>query len=90
MFLEVMSRKVLPSGHALVAGVAVGRPNGHWLSRLPRRAKPLKFRLALCRYLREAPEVAAFREFYSGTPLRFAFDGFHESFQGAVMARSKG
>ena len=46
-FIEVMSQKILPSGRALVASRAIGRPNNHWLSRLPGRAKPLKFRLAL-------------------------------------------
>src|SRR5215831_11109857 len=50
--IRVLSLKVLPSTRALSAarGTGVG-PNSHWLSRLPSRAKPWRYRERATRYL---------------------------------------
>ncbi|GLK56145.1 hypothetical protein JOD31_001061 [Methylopila capsulata] len=85
-FRNVMRRKVLPSGHALVSGRAVGRPNNHWLSRLPKKAKPWKFREAICRYLEEVPEVREFRSFYAENPIRMQFEGMFDTSSDARAA----
>ena len=51
-FIDVLSRNPLPTTRRLseLRGTEVG-PNGHWLSRLPSRAKPLGFRRRLVAYL---------------------------------------
>ena len=85
-FLSVMSKNPLPSGRSLFPGRAVGRPNNHWLSRLPSKAKTLKCRMAACRYLTEAPAVRRFREFYAPNPVRTQFDGFYDSYYEAQAA----
>ncbi len=74
--LSVLSRNPLPSGHGLVPGWKVGRPVTHWLSRLPGKAKPWKFRQRLCTWLSAHPVVAAFRRFYEGQPVIYVFAGF--------------
>ncbi|MHA3914140.1 hypothetical protein [Halovulum sp. GXIMD14793] len=89
LFLDVMSQNPLPSGQSLIAGCPLGRPNRHWLSRLPKKAKPLKFRQAVCRYLKDHSDVARFRDFYSGAPIKFEFDGFYSTRNDALLARSK-
>lgn len=87
-FLRVMSQNPLPSGRSLVPDQAVGRPNGHWLSRLPARAKPWKFRQRLCRHLQMLPEAARFRRFYGDHPVQFRFDGYYDSLAEAVAAQT--
>ena len=50
--MDVLSRNPLPTTRRLaqVSGTARG-PNSHWLSRLPAKAKPKKFRQKLVAYL---------------------------------------
>ncbi|PDT38381.1 hypothetical protein CO671_03045 [Rhizobium sp. M10] len=74
-FLAVMSQNPLPSGWALVPGNLLGRPNKHWLSRLPKKAKSWKFRQSICKFLLQAGTVGEFREFYAREPLKLQFDG---------------
>lgn len=52
--IEVLARNPLPTTRQLSSdrGTTVG-PNTHWLSRLPAKAKPLRFRRKLVQYLRE-------------------------------------
>lgn len=85
-FVDVLSQNPLPSGGSLVSGQAVGRPNNHWLSRLPAKAKPLKFRKRLCDYLRSSEDVERFRDFYRTEPIRFDFEGVYDSFFEAHQA----
>ena len=85
-FLDVMLQNPLPSGASLVAGHAVGRPNRHWLSRLPKRLMPWKTRQRLCRYLTTAPELRDLREFYRDQPVRFSFPGYFNSYMEAYNA----
>ncbi len=57
--IDVLSRNPLPTTRRLseLRGTTVG-PNGHWLSRLPARAKPQRFRKKLVAYLRSVrPEA---------------------------------
>lgn len=90
-FLSVMSKNPLPSGRSLFPGRAVGRPNNHWLSRLPSKAKTLKFRTAACRYLTEAPAARRFREFYASSPVRIQFVGFYAShLEAQAAAKNRG
>ena len=51
-FLDILSRNPLPTTRRLseLRGTTLG-PNGHWLSRLPSRAKPNDFRRRLVAYL---------------------------------------
>lgn len=86
LFLQVMSRNPLPSGYALVPYCPIGRPNNHWLSRLPARAKSLKFRKALCGYLQNSPKVAKFRSFYQDHPVQTQFENVHDSLLSARKA----
>ena len=51
-YVDVMSRKPLPSSRALSRGFPMG-PNSHWLSRLPKKAKTVKHRETAVKYLRE-------------------------------------
>ena len=51
-YVDVMSRKPLPSSRALSRGFPMG-PNSHWLSRLPKKAKSVKHRETAVKYLRE-------------------------------------
>lgn len=75
LFLEVMGRNPLPSGPSLLEGWPFpGRPNAHWLSRLPKRAKPWKYRQAICRYLSQSPDVKCFLAFYENEPVKFEFE----------------
>lgn len=78
-FLAVMSRNPLPSGGSLVPGWRLGRPNAHWLSRLPKAAKPWRFRRAICAWLPEQEAVRDFREFYRANPVQTLFVGVHSS-----------
>jgi hypothetical protein len=52
--IEVLARNPLPTTRQLSSerGTTLG-PNKHWLSRLPAKAKPLRFRRKLVTYLRE-------------------------------------
>ncbi|ANL47973.1 hypothetical protein AMC87_CH03320 [Rhizobium phaseoli] len=79
-FLAVMSQNPLPSGWALIPGQSVGRPNNHWLSRLPKGAKSWKFRQSICRFLRQAGVVREFRDFYAGEPVKLQFDGVFNNY----------
>lgn len=79
-FIAVMSRNPMPSGRSLVPDCAIGRPNNHWLSRLPKKAKPWKFRQAVCRYLAENETTKRFRAFYEGQPVQFRFEGVFDSY----------
>jgi len=80
LFMSVMSRNPLPSGRSLVPDCAIGRPNQHWLSRLPKEAKPWKFRQAICKYLSECKTVKEFRAFYQQRPIQFKFEGVCASY----------
>ena len=52
--IEVLSRKALPTTRSLSARRPGGRgPNSHWLSRLPAKAKPWRYRQRAVRYLSE-------------------------------------
>ena len=73
----------MPSGRTLVPDCALGRPNGHWLSRLPAKAKSWKFRQRLCAYLQNCTEAQAMRDFYAENPVRTEFSGFFDSFEDA-------
>lgn len=86
-FLEVMSQKLLPSGNRLISGLPYGRPNRHWLSRLPKKAKSWKIRSALGDYLSASPDVEAFRHFYRSFSPEQERRGFHRSFYEAINAR---
>ena len=79
-FIGVLSQNPLPSGRSLASECALGRPNGHWLSRLPAKAKSWKFRQRLCKYLEGLPEAEALREFYSENPIKFEFPEHYDSF----------
>lgn len=52
-FIDVLSQNPLPSIRRMteLRGIGFG-PNNHWLSRLPARAKPAKYRRRLVTYLR--------------------------------------
>lgn len=59
--IDVLSQNPLPTTRQLSIqrGTTVG-PNRHWLSRLPAKAKPAKFRDKLVRYLKRClPEFRA-------------------------------
>lgn len=90
LFLDVMSQNPLPSGRALVPDQSIGRPNNHWLLRLPAQAKPNKFRQRLCAYLRAAPEVTEFRKFYQANPVQFDFPGYFQSASEAAFQVNEG
>lgn len=53
-FIEIMERKLLPSTIELSAkrGATKG-PNSHWLSRLPGKTKPWKYREKLVKYCKK-------------------------------------
>ncbi len=82
-FIAVMSQNPLPSGWSLVRGQRWGRPNNHWLSRLPKAAKSWKFRQAICKYLQEAETVKLFRQCYASQPLRLNIEGVYNSYEEA-------
>ncbi|KAB7614483.1 hypothetical protein F9L33_07535 [Amylibacter sp. SFDW26] len=86
-FIEIMSQNPLPSGNRLIKGRKLGRPNNHWLSRLPKKTKPWAFRQKLCKYLETAPQASEFREFYTSHPVRLKFDGYYDSFYDAIRAQ---
>ncbi len=83
LFIATMSRNPLPSGRSLAPDCAIGRPNRHWLSRLPSKAKSWKSREDVAKYLQESEAAKQFRAFYEDLPLQFQFDGIHDSFQEA-------
>jgi len=85
-FIDIMSKNPLPSARSLAPECAIGRPNRHWLSRLPAKAKPWKFRKRLCLYLLECPEVARLRKFYQNDPIKFDFPEVYDSFFDAHQA----
>jgi hypothetical protein len=101
-FLDVMGQRLLPSGPRLAAtwggstlkGPSLGRPNNHWLSRLPAKAKPWRFRRSVIAYLKNAREARAFREFYARTPPTYDAPGivdhwtaWHQWKRGVAAAR---
>lgn len=88
-FIDVMSQNPLPSGWRLLKGWHIGRPNSHWLSRLPKEAKPWKFRHAVCKFLRENETVGEFRRFYEAQPVQLAFDGVYDHHSKARWANRK-
>ena len=56
--LDVLSKKNLPTSSQLSAERGTGAgPNGHWISRLPARVTPWKYRAGATAYLREARRV---------------------------------
>jgi len=89
-FIEVMSRNPLPSGPSLVPGHPIGRPKNHWLARLPKAAKPWKYRQAVCKYLSDNETVGEFRDFYKGRPIVFEFEGVFDSFLEAKWSHREG
>ena len=87
-FLEVLEQKHLPSGFSLLPGQQrVGRPNNHWLSRLPAKAKRWKFRQQLCDFLRNNPQALQFRNFYAANVVQTEFEGVYRSLHGAAGIR---
>jgi hypothetical protein len=86
MFISVMSQNPLPSGRSLVPECPFGRPKNHWLATLPGKAKPWKFRQAICRYLHDSDDVRRFREFYQEQPPELEFAGIYGSFWEAHLA----
>ncbi|WP_412565599.1 hypothetical protein [Thalassobius sp. MITS945101] len=83
-FLEILEQKHLPSGFSLLPGQQlVGRPNNHWLSRLPAKAKRWKFRQQLCVFLRDSSQVLQFRSFYAADVVQTEFEGVYRSIHGA-------
>jgi hypothetical protein len=90
LFISVMSQNPLPSGRSLVPDCAIGRPKRHWLAKLPKEAKPWKFRSAICKFLAENEDVKRFRDFYASNPPRFEFEGVFDAYVDAnVAARLK-
>lgn len=87
-FIGILSQNPLPSGRALVPECAVGRPSKHWLSRLPKKAKSLKFRDKLCQYLENCDAASTFRKFYKDHPVQCAFPGFYDSVEAARGAET--
>lgn len=87
-FIDVLSRNPLPSGRSLEPDCAIGRPNRHWLARLPKKSKSLKFRERLSGYLKRCDSAAEFRDFYEGDPVKFVFDGFYDNIPSAREAES--
>lgn len=87
-FLDVMSQNPLPSGHRLVKGQKLGSPNGHWLSRLPKKAKSWAFRQKICRFLETDPRVQKFRDFYMSQPVQLEFEGYFDSYHDAKRAQN--
>ncbi len=89
-FIEIMEQKNLPSGFQLIPGnMRVGRPNRHWLSRLPSKAKPWKFRQAVCSFLKTNPMVKKFRGFYQNQPVQTKFEGFYSNYYEASLQKNK-
>lgn len=86
---DILLRNPMPSGRSLVPECAVGRPNGHWLSRLPSKAKPWRFRQALLTYLARAKPVAEFRAFYKDVQPVQIPDTVFDSFEEAQRARRR-
>lgn len=89
LFIEVMSQNPLPSGWRLLKGLPRGRPNNHWLSRLPREAKPWKFRQAVCKFIRENETVEEFLRFYQTQPVQLSFEGIYDNHYEARWANRK-
>lgn len=50
-FIDVMKQNPLPSGLSLSPYSNIGRPNRHWLAKLPKQAMPYTFRMKLINYL---------------------------------------
>lgn len=87
-FIDVMSQNPLPSGHRLVKGRrSLGRPNTHWLSRLPAKAKAGKFRKQVIAFLEDNKACKEFREFYVGKTLNFEAPGLYQSYFEALQAK---
>jgi hypothetical protein len=65
-FLDIMSRRLLPRGPGFIGGRAsLGLPNNHWLSRLPKKCKTLKYRSKITKLLSHShPLVRSFSRFY--------------------------
>lgn len=54
VFIAVMARKLLPSSLELSnKRIGTQGPNGHWLSRLPGKTKPWRYREKLVEYCRK-------------------------------------
>ncbi len=86
-FIEVLSQNPLPSGNRLVKGRGIGRPNNHWLARLPKGVTSWSFRQKLCKYLTTAPQIVEFRKFYVSQPVQLEFEGYFDSFYEAAGAQ---
>ncbi|SHH67458.1 hypothetical protein [Cognatishimia maritima] len=86
-FTFVMGMNPLPSGGSLVKGQRLGRPNNHWLSRLPAKAKSRKFRLGLLKYIEESNVVRDFYDFYADKKLLLDVEGFFDTYEEAQRAR---
>ena len=86
-FIEIMSTNPLPSGPSLLKGQKFGRPNKHWLSRLPAKAKSLKFRQAICKWLGANSDVENFRQYYRDRPLQRKYEGVYSSSDEALAAQ---
>lgn len=87
LFVSVMQQNPLPSGESLVKGHRLGRPNNHWLSRLPAKAKSRKFRLGVLKFIDQNQTVKEFYNFYANKELALKVPGLFDSYQDAQRAR---
>lgn len=86
MLTQTLSRNPLPSGCSLDPRFRLGRPNNHWLSRLPAKAKSHKYREKLIAYLGGAAPVQEFLTFYDHPPLCYEYKGYFLTYPEAVEA----
>ncbi len=86
-FIDVMQRNPLPSGGSLVKGQRLGRPNNHWLSRLPAKIKTRKFRVGLLKFIESNKVVNEFYEFYSSRELALDVPDLFNTYDEAQRAR---
>lgn len=86
-FIDILSQNPLPSGRSLTPNCAIGRPKNHWLTRLPSKAKSLKFRKRIFSYLSECHASAEFRDFYKQDPVITEFPGFYDTREEALASK---
>ena len=82
-FVGVLAKNPLQSGRSLFPDCAIGRPKGHWLAKLPSKAKSRKFRKRICIFLAECPEANEFLEFYRNKPVQVDFPGYYDTIEEA-------
>lgn len=78
--LGVLQQNPLPSGFKLTGRHhSVGRPPGHWLTKLPAKTKSARFRRKLCDWLQQCESIREFQAFYAADPVRLEFEGLIET-----------